>query len=53
MPFIVLDDDKSYYMRGLKEYKNDKRLLSDIIKNEQDKVELMCYQLLDFSLEDK
>ncbi len=24
MPFIVLDTDKSYYMRGLKEYENDK-----------------------------
>ena len=24
MPFIVLDDDKVYYIRGLREYKNDK-----------------------------
>ena len=27
MPFIVLDADKSYYMRGLKEYENDKMFL--------------------------
>ena len=25
VPFIVLDDDKSYYLRGLKEYENDKK----------------------------
>jgi len=23
MPFVVLDEDKPYYMRGLKNYKND------------------------------
>lgn len=27
MLFIVLDADKSYYMRGLKEYENDKMFL--------------------------
>ena len=26
MPFIVLDNDKSFYMRGLKNYKNDKKI---------------------------
>ena len=36
MPFIVLDKDKPFYMRGLKEYKNDKMFLIDTIKNEQD-----------------
>lgn len=36
MPFIVLDDDKPYYMRGLKEYENDKMFLIDTIKYEQD-----------------
>lgn len=27
MPFIILDEDKSYYLRGLKEYENDKMFL--------------------------
>lgn len=27
MPFIVLDDDKTYYIRRLKEYENDKVFL--------------------------
>ena len=26
MPFIVLDNDKPFYMRGLKNYKNDKKI---------------------------
>lgn len=50
LPFIVLDTDKPYYMRGLKEYKNDKRYLIDTIKNEQDIYEQVCNQLLDFEL---
>mgnify|MGYP004441493487 FL=1 len=36
MPFIILDKDKPFYMRVLKEYKNDKMFLIDTIKNEQD-----------------
>ncbi len=50
MPFIVLDDDKPYYMRGLKEYKNDKMFLIDTIKNEQDIYENICNELLDFDI---
>lgn len=50
LPFIVLDTDKPYYMRGLKEYKNDKMYLIDTIKNEQDIYEQFCNQLLDFEL---
>ena len=50
LPFIVLDTDKPYYMRGLKEYKNDKMYLIDTIKNEQDIYERVCNQLLDFEL---
>ena len=50
MPFIVLDKDRSYYMRGLKEYKNDKMFLIDTIKNEQDIYENICNELLDFEL---
>ena len=53
MPFIVLDKDKPYYMRGLKEYKNDKMFLIDTIKNEQDIYEKICEELLDFNLKPK
>ena len=53
MPFIVLDKDKPYYMRGLKEYKNDKMFLVDTIKNEQDIFEKVCEELLDFNLKPK
>ena len=51
MPFVVLDDDKPYYMRGLREYKNDKMFLIDTIKNEQDRYEKICNELLDFDIE--
>ncbi|MBQ2640326.1 MAG: Fic family protein [Bacilli bacterium] len=47
MPFIVLDNDKNYYLRGLKEYKRDKMYLIDTIKNEQDIYEKICIELLD------
>ena len=53
MPFIVLDDDKPYYMRGLKNYKEDKMFLIDTIKHEQDLYENMCNEMLEFDLEDK
>ena len=51
MPFIILDKYKPFYMRGLKEYKNDKMFLIDTIKNEQDIYEKTCDELLDFNLE--
>ena len=51
MPFIVLDDDKPYYMRGLKEYENDKMFLIDTIRNEQDLYEKFCEELLNFSID--
>ena len=54
MPFIILDDDKAYYMKGLKEYNNDKMFLIDTIKHEQDLYENVCNELLDFEInEDK
>ena len=54
MPFIILDDDKAYYMKGLKEYNNDKMFLIDTIKHEQDLYENVCNKLLDFEInEDK
>ncbi len=52
MPFIVLDDDKSYYLRGLKEYENDKMFLLDTIRHEQDLYERICEELLDFKIEE-
>ncbi len=51
MPFTILDKDKPFYMRVLKEYKNDKMFLIDTIKNEQDIYEKVCDELLDFNLE--
>lgn len=36
MSFIVLDEDKTYYMRGLKNYEHDKMFLIDTIQHEQD-----------------
>lgn len=50
MPFIVLDDNKSYYIRGLREYKRDKLFLIDTIRNEQDSFESICKELLDFKI---
>ena len=53
MPFIVLDVDKPYYMRGLKEYENDKMFLIDTIRNEQDLYEKFCEELLNFSIDNE
>ena len=53
MPFIVLDNDKPFYMRGLKNYKNDKLFLIDTIKHEQDLYEDIVNEMLDFDFEDK
>ena len=50
MPFIILDVDKPYYIRGLKEYKDDKMFLVDTIKHEQDLYEQVCEQLLNFNI---
>ena len=52
MPFIVLDEDKSYYIPGLKEYENDKMFLIDTIGHEQDLYEKACNELLDFEIEE-
>lgn len=53
MPFVVLDDDKPYYMRGLKDYENDKMFLIDTIKHEQDLYEKICEKLLNFEIEER
>ena len=52
MPFIIFDDDKPYYMRGLKEYQRDKKFLLDTILHEQDLYEQVCLSLLDFKIEE-
>ena len=51
MPFIIFDDDKPYYMRGLKEYQRDKKFLLDTILHEQDLYEQVCLELLDFKID--
>lgn len=53
MPFIVLDKDKPYYRKGLKEYKRDKMFLIDTIKNEQDIYNHVCNEFLNFELPNK
>lgn len=53
LPFIVMDDDKPYYMRGLKQYSKDKMFLIDTIKNEQDRYEAVCNEMLNFNLDEK
>ena len=50
MPFIVFDSDKPYYMRGLKNYKEDKMFLIDTMKHEQDIYESVAKEMLDFEL---
>lgn len=50
MPFIILDQDKSYYMRGLKEYDRDSKYLIDTCLHSQDIYESVCKQLLDFEI---
>lgn len=52
MPFIIFDDDKPYYMRGLKEYPRDKKFLLDTILHEQDLYEQVCLELVDFKIDE-
>jgi len=52
MPFILLDDDKQYYLRGLKEYDNTKGFLIDTCLNSQDNYKQMISELLDFEVND-
>lgn len=50
MPFIILDSDKPFYLRGLKNYENDKMFLIDTIKHEQDLYEAAVNDMLDFEI---
>lgn len=52
MPFIILDDDKQYYLRGLKEYDSEKGYLTDTCLHAQDIYEKVCSELLDFDIND-
>ena len=52
MPFIIMDSDKSYYMRGLKEYDRDNKYLLDTCLHSQDLYIDICNQLLDFNIND-
>ena len=52
MPFIILDKDRAYYMRGLKEYDNDKQYLIDTCLHSEDIYEDVCNQLLDFEIKE-
>lgn len=49
----VLDNDMPYYMWGLKNYKEDKMLLIDTIRYEQDLYGNIVNEMLDFDLGDK
>ena len=52
VPFIILDRDKPYYLRGLKEYDRDRTYLLETCLNEQDIYTDLCKQLLnlDFNI---
>ena len=50
MPFIILDQDKAYYIQGLKEYDRDSKYLIDTCFYAQDIYENICNQLLDFEI---
>lgn len=47
MPFIIFDDNKMFYLRGLKNYKYDKMFLIDTCKNAQDSYKQVCNILID------
>ena len=51
MPFIISDDDKPYYLRGLKEYNRDDKYLVDTILHATDSYSLMADKLLDFDID--
>jgi hypothetical protein len=49
MPFIILDNNKSFYLS----YKTNKMFLIDTIKYEQDNYEKIINEMLNFVLENK
>lgn len=47
IPFIISDENKSFYLRGLNNYKSDKMFLIDTCKSAQDTYEHVCNLLLE------
>jgi len=52
IPFIILDTDKDFYLRGLREYNKEKGYLVDTCLHAQDVYEKMVKELLDFEIND-
>ena len=50
IPFIILAEEKAFYMRGLKEYNKDRKYLKDTILHFQDIYDEMCNKLLDYDI---
>lgn len=50
VPFIILDEEKAYYMRGLKEYNRDRKYLIDTILHFQDIYDNLSEILLDYNV---
>lgn len=50
IPFIILDQDKAYYLRGLREYDNNQTYLIDTCLHSQDIYENAAEQFLDYEL---
>ncbi len=50
VPFIILDEEKAYYMRGLKEYNRDRKYLIDTILHFQDIYDNLSEKLLDYNV---
>lgn len=51
MPFVILDKDKTFYLRDLKEYDNQPNYLIETRLHAQDIYECTCKQLLNFDLD--
>ena len=46
VPFIILDNDKLFYYRGLKEYKSEKGYLVETCLNSQDQyIDMIKYYM--------
>lgn len=50
VPFIILDSEKEYYMRGLREYNRDRKYLKDTILHFQDIYDAVCDKLLNYDV---
>ena len=50
VPFIILDEEKAYYMKGLKEYNRDRKYLIDTILHFQDIYDNLSEKLLDYNV---